>query len=444
MAYLRDEARKTEVQIERDRTVMDSAEGAVAGAGADDDDEINSGSLSRAGSAVRARDKSEALKGLKADYSNRLGHIMSTLRIWKLFGDAMGTDVLHMYDGTFEAGSLGFKQAKAAVDEAAFNRTKNALNAIPSHKLLLSFLPKIKDKYGAASTTYLACLLQVRLFGLRDNLGGVEMRDTDGSFYDPNVGDASRRDWYNRRSGQLYISHYKTQDASAGKPYDFLLKGDVRKAVDDTLAPGAPQAKRKWLVGVGVGGPKHKHKPGLPLPVGAKISGAFAAVGLTYMTGKSGELRKTAPGPNDIRHAQVIAKYEEIRSKNKTLTAEQISQQIAGFFNHSSSISKGYIRKTFDSLDDPLANKKGVRPDDVASPARAPPAPLMPIDEGAGESGESGESGGSSGGAATWGAKGQRSTRKPRHAAPKPPAPIPKPAAPTKQRSTRSRRAPSR
>ncbi len=114
MAYLRDEARKTEAQVERDRTIMDSAESAVAGSGADDDDEINSGNLSRAGSAVRARDKSEALKGLKADYSNRLGHIISTLRIWKLFGDAMGTDVLHINDGTFEAGSLGFKRAKGA------------------------------------------------------------------------------------------------------------------------------------------------------------------------------------------------------------------------------------------------------------------------------------------------------------------------------------------
>jgi hypothetical protein len=44
------------------------------------------------------------------------------------------------------------------------------------------------------------------------------------------------------------------------------------------------------------------------------------------MTGKSGELKKMAPGPNDIRHAQVIAKYEEFRSKKPILTAEQISQ----------------------------------------------------------------------------------------------------------------------
>jgi len=80
------------VQIERDRTVMDRAEGAVACAGADDDDQINYGSLSMVGSAVRARDKSEALKGLKAEYNNRLGHIISTLRIWKLFGDVMGAD----------------------------------------------------------------------------------------------------------------------------------------------------------------------------------------------------------------------------------------------------------------------------------------------------------------------------------------------------------------
>ena len=194
---------------------MDSAEGAVAGRGADDDDEISSGNVSRAATVVRARDKSSALKAVKADYSKRLGHIISTMRSWKLFGDAMGTDVLNMYDGTFDAGQLGFKQAKAAVDEAAENRTKNALNAIPSLKLLSSFLPKIKDKYGAGSTTYLACFLQVRLWGLRDNLGGIEIRDTDGSIYDPAIGEESRKDWYNRRTGQLYISHFKTQDSSA-------------------------------------------------------------------------------------------------------------------------------------------------------------------------------------------------------------------------------------
>ncbi len=98
MAYLRDEARKTEVHVERDWAVVNSAKGVVAGTGAAADDEINSGSLSRASSAVRARDKSVALKGLKAEYNTRLGHIISTLRIWKLFGD----------DGTFEAGSLVF------------------------------------------------------------------------------------------------------------------------------------------------------------------------------------------------------------------------------------------------------------------------------------------------------------------------------------------------
>ncbi len=93
------------------------------------------------------------------------------MRAWKLFGDAMGTDVLAMYEGTFAAGELGFRQAKATVDEAAKHRTNNALNAIPSLKLFISYLPKIKEKFGAGSTTYLACFLQVRLWVLRDNWG---------------------------------------------------------------------------------------------------------------------------------------------------------------------------------------------------------------------------------------------------------------------------------
>jgi hypothetical protein len=68
------------LQIELDRTVMDGPEGAVAGRDADDDDEISSGTLSQAATVVRARDKSSALKAVKADYSQRLGQIISTMR----------------------------------------------------------------------------------------------------------------------------------------------------------------------------------------------------------------------------------------------------------------------------------------------------------------------------------------------------------------------------
>ncbi len=130
----------------------------------------------------------------------------------------MGTDVFNMYDGTFDDGQLGFRAAKQALDEAMENRTKNALNAIPSLALLLSFLPKIKEEFGAESTMYLACFLQVRLWGVRDNTGGVLIRDDDGRLYDSSVGEDSRVCWYNRRSGRLYISIFKTQDSALGKP----------------------------------------------------------------------------------------------------------------------------------------------------------------------------------------------------------------------------------
>jgi len=110
---------------------------------------------------------------------------------------------------------------------------------------------------------------------MRDNLGGVEIFYTAGEFYDPSIGDGSRRDRYNRNTGQLYISHFKTQGSAAvGRPYDFILKGDVRKSVDDTLAPGAPRAIRKYLVAVGVGEP-NTDKAGLPLPIVTKIRNAL-------------------------------------------------------------------------------------------------------------------------------------------------------------------------
>ena len=154
---------------------------------------------------------------------------------------------------------------------------------MPSHKLLLSFLSQIKEVNCATSPTYLTCYLQVHLFGLRVNSGGVEILETNGGFYDPSIGDASRRVWYNREPAQLYISIFKTQGSNAGRPYTLLLKGAVRRSVDIPLSQGAPNANRKWLIGVGIGGPKHKDRVGLLLPAKAKISAAFRKAGLIYM-----------------------------------------------------------------------------------------------------------------------------------------------------------------
>ena len=436
MAYFRETERKTSLDIERDRTVQDEAEGAVAGRD-DDDEEINSrgGTVSKAANVVRARDKSSELKNVKSSYANKISSLTATWFGWKVFAESLGTDVLESYQGTHQPGQLGLMQAKAANKEVQANRTTNPWEAIPSWELFERFLPKVKEVFKATSTDYLACFLQVHLFGLRDNLGGIEIRDTDGTVFDSNIGDPSRKDWYNKRTGRLYISHFKTENTAMGQPYDFQLPPMLRSAIDVTLAPGAPEANREYLVNIGVGNPTRKGKAGLPLPVSDKIKRSFRAAGFVYKAPKQGRLADFTPGILQIRHAQVMFKYRQWRSKDKTLTEEQISQKIAGFFNHSSDISRGYKRLTFDSLTEPLATKQGISSSSPAPPAR----PLPPIEEAEG-AGESGESGGSSGGAATWGAKGQRSTRKPRQAAPKPPAP----AVPTRQRNTRTRRTPAK
>ena len=79
MAYFRETERKTSLDIERDRTVQDEAEGAVAGRD-DDDEEINSrgGTVSKAANVVRARDKSSELKNVKSSYVNKLASITAT------------------------------------------------------------------------------------------------------------------------------------------------------------------------------------------------------------------------------------------------------------------------------------------------------------------------------------------------------------------------------
>ncbi len=79
MAYFRETERKTSLDIERDQTVQDEAEGAVAGR-EDDDEEISSsgGTVSRTANGVRARDKSSELKSVMTLYSNKLASIAAT------------------------------------------------------------------------------------------------------------------------------------------------------------------------------------------------------------------------------------------------------------------------------------------------------------------------------------------------------------------------------
>ncbi len=151
----------------------------------------------------------------------------------------------------------------------------------------------------------------------------------------------------------MYIGYFKTNKSRMGTPYDFQLKDipELKNAIDHTLRPDHPQADRKYLVGVGV------KKDGLPGFVGEKINAAFQSAGLVCNQIHQCELKATSPGPNVIRHAQIVWKQRDLQRKNPSLTASQISDRIAGFFNHGNDINQGYIRKTFDSLDDLLAHK---------------------------------------------------------------------------------------
>jgi hypothetical protein len=128
------------------------------------------------------------------------------------------------------------------------------------------------------------------------------------------------------------------------------------------------------LFGVGV------DKDGLPASVGEKNIQAFKSARLVYNSVNKGKLKPTSPGRNAIRHAQIVWKHRDLQRKNPTLTAAQISDRIAGFFNHGSDANQGYLRKTFDSLDDPLARKGGALPtiseeEEEAGPSRRAPEP---------------------------------------------------------------------
>jgi hypothetical protein len=63
---------------------------------------------------------------------------------------------------------------------------------------------------------------------------------------------------------------FQPENIDIGQPCDFQTPPDLRSIIDATLAPGAPKAKRKYLVNIGVGKPTHKQKHGIPLPVSEK------------------------------------------------------------------------------------------------------------------------------------------------------------------------------
>jgi len=154
---------------------------------------------------------------------------------------------MKLYQGTFGEGEGGLNAALSANQEVQGNKTKNELHAIPTYELIKSCLPKIKDKLGADSLSYLAAMFKTKILGLRNNLGGVLIRTDDGQIYDRAVGESSREDWYNRRTGRLYISHFKTIKSRLGTPYDFDLKNlpELKNVIDLTLRPDHPQADRK-------------------------------------------------------------------------------------------------------------------------------------------------------------------------------------------------------
>jgi hypothetical protein len=70
-------------------------------------------------------------------------------------------------------------------------------------------------------------------------------------------------------------------------------------------------------------------------------------------------------------------KHEDSQRKNTSLTAAQVSDCIAGLFNHGADVNQGYLRRTFNNLDNPKALKGGaalpsISEDDVGPSIRAP------------------------------------------------------------------------
>jgi hypothetical protein len=202
----------------------------------------------------------------------------------------------------------------ARVDKQT-SRTEAAGSTIPSMKLIREVLQQMGPPPPSRVTQrYMAAKLQATIVGLRDNLGGVVVRDTDG----PEDGD-----WYNRTTGRLYIKDFKTSvDFPA---YDIVLSEDLRDLI------------RRWL---GSSAYKQTNKKGGDFLItsakktGPLVSKAFADAGLPHTTLMT------------IRHSMSTAMQAE--QGNGQAAADRVGKQ----FKHSSFQAFGYRRLTADTVEE--------------------------------------------------------------------------------------------
>ncbi len=83
--YFSETEKKTQLDIERDRTVQGEVEGAIGGRDDNDDEYINLGIVSKAANVARARDHSSVMKNGKTSYVNKLAlHYRHMVRLESL------------------------------------------------------------------------------------------------------------------------------------------------------------------------------------------------------------------------------------------------------------------------------------------------------------------------------------------------------------------------
>ena len=110
-------------------------------------------------------------------------------------------------------------------------------------------------------------------------------------------------------------------------------------------------------------------KTGLLAKAGVKIMKAFIDAGLKYNMIYKGKPTGTSTKPLDIRHSKIGMMHRAASGKNPSLTPTQISDKMAGYFQHSNDINQDYFRRMFGSMGTALA-KKGVPLSTIEEKAR--------------------------------------------------------------------------
>ena len=251
-----------------------------------------------------------------------IGVVLSLRKYIPEFRRQIGAEIIEKYGEKME-GALDACRIK---DEG---RTSDPSLAVPAFPRIQAVIPKVKAKWGEDSMEYLASYLQVKLEGLRMDLGLIRVVESEAE-----AKNGGHSNYYVRskdlKQQRIVISKFKT--SKDYKPYNFILPESVAKTIENTFGKEQthpPLKDRKWLIS--------------RLDGKAYAQGSYG--GLITKAFKQTDHDLGNVTVYDIRHSMETNMLKTETSNNiGVLDIQTLKNKIADKFKHTPAMALGYPR----------------------------------------------------------------------------------------------------